>query len=468
MSQPLEDFASLGGGPTKRFFVEMLPRDVELEDAVLDLVDNSVDGAMRLAERRGISPEERYRGLYCELTVSGEAFKIVDNCGGIPDKYLANAFSLGRPFVVEDGTLPTIGMYGIGMKRSIFKFAQTATVISRSPDRIIQVTYSSEWLDPTRDDIWDLQTSTPDSPPGEDGVVIHVPALKEEIARQFAKTSFLSDLQQRLERTFAYVLDRGFRIKLNGQNIRPTLVSLISNEKFRPYAFSGSLNDVTVEVTVGLYRNLTRQEERDEAVEEAGPESQNQGGITVVCNDRVVAWANQTGLTGWGLGRVPKYHSQFRSISGLIVLSALDAKKLPVSTTKRDLDAEAEVYVRARNEAIEGLRQMTGLTNAWKHQEHQLDGFLTSSYLREARAVLGERVASDEARAVRDLPGARRALAFFPKPEKKRDVYRISFSRARKEVERLRDELDMDAETKPSEVGICAWEDTLRRYGIEE
>lgn len=468
MSESLEDFASLGGGPTKRFFVEMLPRDVELEDAVLDLVDNSVDGAMRLAERRGVCPEERYKGLYCELTVSGETFKIVDNCGGIPDKYLANAFSLGRPFVVEDGNLPTIGMYGIGMKRSIFKFAKTATVISRSPDRTIQVTYPSEWLDPTRDDIWDLHTSSPDVPPDEDGVVIHVPALKEEIARQFSKGSFLSDLQQRLERTFAYVLDRGFCIKLNGGHIRPTLVSLISNEKFRPFAFSGSLNDVTVEVTIGLYRNLTRQEERDEAVEEAGPENQNQGGITVVCNDRVVAWANQTGLTGWGLGRVPKYHSQFRSISGLIVLSALDAKKLPVSTTKRDLDAESEVYVRARNEAIEGLRGMTGLTNAWKHQEHELDDFLTNASLREARAVLSERITSDEARAVRDLPGARRALAFFPKPEKKRSVYRISFSRALNEVERLRDELDMDAEAKPSEVGVCAWEDTLRRYGIEE
>lgn len=160
----------------------------------------------------------------------------------------------------------------------------------RSPDRIIQVTYPPEWLDPTRDDIWDLQTSNPDAPPDEDGVVILVPALKDEIARQFSKGSFLSDLQQRLERTFAYVLDRGFCIRLNGQSIRPTLVSLISNEKFRPYAFSGFLDDVNVEVTIGLYRNLTRQEERDEAVEEAGPESQNEGGITVVCNDRVVAW----------------------------------------------------------------------------------------------------------------------------------------------------------------------------------
>ena len=35
--------------PTKRFFVRMLVRDIELVPAIIDLVDNSVDGAKRLA-----------------------------------------------------------------------------------------------------------------------------------------------------------------------------------------------------------------------------------------------------------------------------------------------------------------------------------------------------------------------------------------------------------------------------------
>ena len=33
--------------PTKRFFVDMLTRDIDLKDAVLDLLDNCVDGLMR-------------------------------------------------------------------------------------------------------------------------------------------------------------------------------------------------------------------------------------------------------------------------------------------------------------------------------------------------------------------------------------------------------------------------------------
>ena len=31
--------------PTKQFFVSMLTRDIRLEDAILDLVDNCLDGA---------------------------------------------------------------------------------------------------------------------------------------------------------------------------------------------------------------------------------------------------------------------------------------------------------------------------------------------------------------------------------------------------------------------------------------
>ena len=33
--------------PTKEFFVRMLTRDITVDDCILDLIDNSVDGAWR-------------------------------------------------------------------------------------------------------------------------------------------------------------------------------------------------------------------------------------------------------------------------------------------------------------------------------------------------------------------------------------------------------------------------------------
>lgn len=41
--------------PTKAFFVDMLTRDIPLEQAVLDLVDNSVDGAKSMKNGAGMN-----------------------------------------------------------------------------------------------------------------------------------------------------------------------------------------------------------------------------------------------------------------------------------------------------------------------------------------------------------------------------------------------------------------------------
>ncbi|MBF0956152.1 MAG: hypothetical protein HXK15_07140, partial [Actinomyces sp.] len=47
MTKPSTDQAQ--ASPTKQFFVSMLTRDIGLADAILDLLDNCLDGAMRLA-----------------------------------------------------------------------------------------------------------------------------------------------------------------------------------------------------------------------------------------------------------------------------------------------------------------------------------------------------------------------------------------------------------------------------------
>ena len=64
--------------PTKEFFVEMLTRDVRMAMAILDLVDNSIDGAIRM---RG---NGSFQGLTVGITFDSERFIIEDNCGGIP------------------------------------------------------------------------------------------------------------------------------------------------------------------------------------------------------------------------------------------------------------------------------------------------------------------------------------------------------------------------------------------------
>ena len=53
------------GNPTKGFFIEMITRDISIKDAILDLLDNSIDGA------NAINPNS-YKGLYINITICGE------------------------------------------------------------------------------------------------------------------------------------------------------------------------------------------------------------------------------------------------------------------------------------------------------------------------------------------------------------------------------------------------------------
>ena len=79
--------------PTKQFFVSMLTRDISLADAILDLVDNCLDGARRFTETNSVD----YSQHWVRITLNSNVFAIEDNCGGIPRDIAKNyAFKMGR------------------------------------------------------------------------------------------------------------------------------------------------------------------------------------------------------------------------------------------------------------------------------------------------------------------------------------------------------------------------------------
>ena len=129
-----EQFESALVEPDKNLFIQMLTRDVELVPAILDLWDNSVDGALRYVERDddGNFVDKSLDGFHIEIAVNNDSFSIVDNCGGIPLVTARDyAFRLGRsqdaPSV--DGA---VGSFGVGMKRTLFKMGDNFRVESNS------------------------------------------------------------------------------------------------------------------------------------------------------------------------------------------------------------------------------------------------------------------------------------------------------------------------------------------------
>ena len=131
--------------PTKQFFVSMLTRDINLADAILDLVDNCLDGALQLAKGENVD----YRIHFVKIELRAAHFSIEDNCGGIPREVAKNyAFKMGRePDDERNSETETIGMYGVGMKRAIFKMGREALVRTRYGNDTFEVPITSAWLD---------------------------------------------------------------------------------------------------------------------------------------------------------------------------------------------------------------------------------------------------------------------------------------------------------------------------------
>ena len=169
--------------PTKTFFVKMITRDILLEDCILDLIDNSVDGAWRSegSHPMGLAQDADLSKYTISLSLSPDTFTIIDNCGGMTlDDAVNHAFSFGRR-VTEEHDEYSIGVYGIGMKRAIFKLGSDIRIRSTSTDDknerlafVVPINVAT-WV---TDDAppWDFDIET-DEPLQQDGVEITVKTL---------------------------------------------------------------------------------------------------------------------------------------------------------------------------------------------------------------------------------------------------------------------------------------------------
>ncbi|MBW5284475.1 ATP-binding protein [Burkholderia gladioli] len=454
--------------PAKRFFVEMLTRDIELQDAILDLLDNCVDGAMRLNQGRKIDRKLPYEGYAASIDFDGVQFSLSDNCGGIPRQLAEDyAFRMGRPDANRDPNLPTVGVYGIGMKRAIFKMGRSATISTRTAsDSGFQVVIESDWLD--EDNNWDLPINETPGLLDRAGTIIEVEDLNDGVARLLSDdTNFESDLEKAIAAYYGYIIEKGFSVKLNGRDVKPIQVSLLLDEDgfstkqaIAPFVYSVEHDGVSVELAVGIYRDLPTDAEEDDAL--SGRPTTERAGWTIICNDRVVLHADKSRATGWGEAGVPSYHTQFVSIAGVVVFKSNDPAKLPITTTKRGVDGNSELYLAVKEQMRDGLKVFTDFTNKWKRSS------LERSQLKEKASRIGAEAAislvpSEKFSNVVKGIGGRRFKPSLPVPTESDPIKQIRFSRRLSEIRKVADFIFDDVDAPVADVGAECFDMVLRK-----
>lgn len=364
------------GKPTKSFFVRMITRDITLQDCILDLIDNSIDGAWEQEGSRPTTIEQNadLSSYAVDIKISSQAFSIRDNCGGITQREAENyAFTFGR----DDDTVEmleeqhedfSIGVYGIGMKRAIFKIGRNIKVRSTYEDQegthAFEVPIEVEkWI---KEKKWDFDILN-GKPLKEPGTEIAISDLNGGVSASFGNKAFENRLRKIIARDYALHFLYGIRITLNGRPVRGWNITFLAGEGFEPFRDTIPLPDFEDEVRVELLCGMAAPPP-DEIDPEETIDEEDRFGWYVACNGRFVLSADKTAMSGWGTEGWPGWHGQYNGFLGLVFFSSPNTELLPVTTTKRNIDPTSPVFRAVQPRMRELTKEWTSYTNVRKAQ----------------------------------------------------------------------------------------------------
>lgn len=341
--------------PTKELFIKILTEDINLEDGILDLLDNSADGYIRneIKERRET-----------KIDISPERFVISDTCGGIDYDFLKNhAFRFG----VEELSRAhaTLGVYGIGLKRSIFKIGNDMTMETDDGRTYSKVVLNvEEWRESDR---WTIPFEKSNSGLVDDEkpyTKIEITTLHDEIAANFALVSFINDLNDSISKTYSKIITEKLDIYLNNRRVEPFPLDFTFSESYAPSRITETRDGVTIDITCGVTPRKSRGEEFKSR------------GWNVFFNDRLILRDDRTAVTGWSgeEEELPKYHPRYNEFTGVVFLTSEDPSKLPLNTRKNGFNTDKKIYQEILDLMIRQARDVVKYLNEkYKDQGEKLE-----------------------------------------------------------------------------------------------
>lgn len=327
-------------GPTKEFFVTMITRDILLPDAIVELIDNSIDGIKR-------QKAEIFSNSYIHVQFTKDFFEIKDNCGGIDKESRAHAFVFGKPQSVRETEekVETTGTFGIGMKRALFKMGQKFEVKSESKDSSFLLSVDVvDWMKKRK---WDFPLIECNDNENNDiakcGTKISVTRLFPGISQSFDYNAFVNEVINTVQTRHSAEITKGLEIIINNQKIEGSFLSIINDGDVLPYKYSFESENIKVMVIAGI----SAEREPDNA------------GWYIYCNNREILSADKSPITTWRGEKDSdgmKYHNDFASFRGFVFFTSIYPELLPWNTSKTGVDTSSQIYKMTQPHMVDAFR----------------------------------------------------------------------------------------------------------------
>lgn len=332
--------------PEKRLFVSLITRDIPLVAAFLDLIDNSVNAAIEpFSAQLKTAPdylsvlhdEEITPKVLISLDISDARVVIRDDATGISAKVAEHhVFKFGRA-EGEAHEHDRLSVYGIGLKRAIFKLGNLITIksdhVAGGFDMKLNV---ASWLKVDKGPwVFPITIRSP-ADPSKCGTSIAVEGLYDEVRRRISDGVFVGQLRDAIARTYAFYLTKFVVIQVNGSAVEPISIDIGENHASEEFTTDG----VSCAITAGI------------GIPQGGTFRDRSSGWFVFCNGRAVVSADKTQLTGWGIGAtgLPLFQPKHRPFIGTVFFVSEDAEKLPWTTTKSDINEDSSIWQEAKRQ----------------------------------------------------------------------------------------------------------------------
>lgn len=425
--------------PTKDFFVSMLVRDILLKQAILELIDNSIDGA------RKIQAEGKNREFKITIDYDTESFSIVDNCGGIPlDIATDYAFRFGKSSKNNDNGVETTGTYGVGMKRALFKMGRHFNIKSETINTSFMLDVDvDEWKQ--KDDEWDFRLSQcyegTNNVESDTGTEIKVDSLYPEVSKELNLSSFKTELISHVNARLGMSIGKSINITINGYVIEGIKVKLVNSEWIKP------IKDEYIDKSGVSVRIIAGIAPKDSKTGKYVPEK---AGWYIYCNDRLIVAADKSSLTTWkdleNKSSGVSFTNAYAPFQGVVMFNSPNVATLPWNTSKTGIDGSSLIYVSAREKMVKIFRIVKDAIEKMRLPDDEACLDLEMDNVIENMSTI-----ELSSQTVKNSISNNREMNIEKVVSKAKPVTRISYVKSKEEVERVKENLGIDTNREVGE-----------------
>jgi hypothetical protein len=329
------------GTPVKRMFWSIIS-DYDLRTGLCELIDNAIDLWTTEGRKRDLNIE-------INLDPDRQLITVQDDSGGVSSKELELLLAPGGS--KNDPLAELIGIFGVGGKRASIALGEQVEIRTRfKNEQTQQIDISRDWLESAD---WEApKYAVPDITPST--TIVEISRLRNKLTE-----AQVDEMRGHLSETYAWFLQNGCNIRLNG----PTIPAVTFDRWAYPKGFCPRLANVGIDYDDGRISA----EIASGLISDRDPEAENYG-VYIYCNNRLIAKELRTRDVGYfvtGEAGVP--HPDASMCRAIVRLQG-PAKYMPWNSSKSGINTGHQTFLTIRPTLIQLVSYFSSLSRRLKHE----------------------------------------------------------------------------------------------------